>query len=242
MEKKVFSIRDLSVDDLLKSDIETVFFVENFGKYQDRFIPNLISREDYILCYNKCKEIVDEIKQDHEFENEKDLFAYLYILIANINDSALDSEIVFNNLQEKIKQNDYNEISRIQGLYNVLFNKPCACHGRAFTLNNLCSLLGIESVVVNGCAKNGKMHHSWNVVRLDGKWYETDLQWDLKRIWKKELPLKEFLKSHKDFKHDMFDTSIENKLEQFCRQSISDEEQEEIINKYLDKETIARKL
>ena len=41
----------------------------------------------------------------------------------------------------------------------------------------MCDLTGIESTVVVGTNESGDSH-AWNVVKVDGKWYNLDTTWD----------------------------------------------------------------
>lgn len=221
MDKKIRNINDLTDLDVINSDISNILFAENIEAKETQWEFFQVSREDYILCYSRCNEIKNEIKQNYHFKNEKELFAIIYMYAANMNTTVISDNDALKILQIYVKEENYEQISRIQGLYNMLFGGITTCHSRAFTLSNLCSLFNIESAIINGTHKENGVNHSWNVVKLDGQWYETDLQWDLESILKNDFPLKEFLKSHKDFKHDMYDTSMRSVLEKSCDKSIS---------------------
>ena len=55
------------------------------------------------------------------------------------------------------------------------------CDGYSLAYQYLLTQCGIDAVVVNGMAgsdKNSLGGHAWNVVNLDGKWYEVDTTWD----------------------------------------------------------------
>lgn len=232
MDKRIRNIKDLTDFDVINSNISNILFAENIGDKEPQWIFLPVSREDYILCYSRCNEIVNEIKQNYHFKNEKELFAIIYMYVANMNDTVISDNDALNNLQSYVKGKNYEQISRIQGFYNMLYGGITTCHSRAFMLSNLCSLFNIDAAIINGTHKGNGVNHSWNVVKLDGQWYETDLQWDLKSILKDEFPLNEFLKSHKDFKHDMFYTSMRSELEKSCDKSISKIEQYFLFRNY----------
>ena len=57
--------------------------------------------------------------------------------------------------------------------YGALVNHKAVCDGFAKGFNMLMGELGIESERVF----SEEMKHAWNIVKLDGKWYELDVAW-----------------------------------------------------------------
>ncbi|MCM1329372.1 MAG: hypothetical protein NC253_08005 [Ruminococcus sp.] len=55
------------------------------------------------------------------------------------------------------------------------------CNGYAKSMQYLCDKAGIVSMVVTGENDKGESH-AWNVVDVDGKWYNLDCTWDDPRI------------------------------------------------------------
>ncbi len=63
--------------------------------------------------------------------------------------------------------------------------KKTACTGYAFLVREMASLAGIECVMVSGYGrtpnlflqKDSPPNHSWNAVKLNGKWYLCDATW-----------------------------------------------------------------
>ncbi|SFG73523.1 transglutaminase domain-containing protein [Oribacterium sp. WCC10] len=60
-----------------------------------------------------------------------------------------------------------------QNIISVLLNHRSVCNGYAKTFQYLSQLLGIPSVLVCGYADGGL--HAWNVVLMDGAWYQMDV-------------------------------------------------------------------
>jgi hypothetical protein len=64
------------------------------------------------------------------------------------------------------------------------FRRKAVCDGYAYAFQYLLSKAGIQSAVVVGKADFGgedpldEVYHAWNIVKLDGQWYETDCCWD----------------------------------------------------------------
>lgn len=60
--------------------------------------------------------------------------------------------------------------------YDALIGKSAVCQGYAAAAYRMFTDAGIESVIVSGTAGGGP--HVWNIVKVDGKWYNIDLTWD----------------------------------------------------------------
>ncbi|MCI7767600.1 MAG: hypothetical protein MSJ26_06420 [Oscillospiraceae bacterium] len=71
-----------------------------------------------------------------------------------------------------VKEEGFN-----QTIYGGFVKGEIQCEGYAKTMQYLCDLAGIESVVVVGSNESNDSH-AWNVVKVDGEWYNLDCTWD----------------------------------------------------------------
>lgn len=71
-----------------------------------------------------------------------------------------------------VKEQGFN-----QTIYGGFVSGEIQCEGYAKTMQYLCDLSGIESMIVVGTNESGDSH-AWNVVKVDGKWYNLDTTWD----------------------------------------------------------------
>ena len=60
--------------------------------------------------------------------------------------------------------------------YGAIVEGKSVCEGYAEAYQYLLQKVGIQSYIVTGTSKD--MGHEWNLVRLDGKYYYTDVTWD----------------------------------------------------------------
>ena len=60
--------------------------------------------------------------------------------------------------------------------YGALVEGRAVCEGYARAMAYLCRKAGINCEIISGTAKN--VSHMWNMVEVDGKWYNIDLTWD----------------------------------------------------------------
>jgi hypothetical protein len=71
-------------------------------------------------------------------------------------------------------------------IYGALIGGKVDCTGYSRTFQYIMCLMGAESVIFEGYA--GEMPHAWNAVKLDGEWYQTDINVDGVLFRKDDLP------------------------------------------------------
>ena len=71
-----------------------------------------------------------------------------------------------------VKESGFN-----QTIYGGFVKGTIQCEGYAKTMQYLCDMSGIESMVVVG-SNEANDTHAWNVIKVDGDWYNIDCTWD----------------------------------------------------------------
>lgn len=73
----------------------------------------------------------------------------------------------------------YNLHYKGTSLYDAVRDHQAVCHGYAETTAYLLRKLGLEVIIATGEADNGatRENHAWNIVRVDGKYYQLDSTW-----------------------------------------------------------------
>ncbi len=183
--------------------------------------------------YEKVRSEIDKIISQIEFPEANDphrgkkIFAQVYKILGqkiDYDDNAISEE----------EKNNEKLQTTCRNLLGGLLENKCVCAGYSDILRNVLSCTGIYSEYVgalpdfeNGVPMNLKdpKGHAWNLVRLDGQKYWTDLTWDADNIKAGRYPLPYCLKSTEDFKHSSFKQRLEDAIKDPCTQSISDEEQ-----------------
>lgn len=63
--------------------------------------------------------------------------------------------------------------------YGALFSGRAVCEGYARATKILCELAGLECYYVVGYCDNDPVNggHAWNLVKIDGEWYQLDVTW-----------------------------------------------------------------
>ncbi|MGN0693178.1 MAG: transglutaminase domain-containing protein [Oscillospiraceae bacterium] len=62
-------------------------------------------------------------------------------------------------------------------IYSALCKGYAQCEGYAFSFKYLCGLAGIDCITATGTNAGGETH-AWNLVSLNGIWYNVDCTWD----------------------------------------------------------------
>ncbi len=105
-----------------------------------------------------------------------------------------------------IKNASYDQTLAKHSAYNALIDKSAVCDGYSLAAYRLFTEAGLSSRIITGTANGGA--HSWNIVKVNGKWYNIDLTWDdpITNTGKPVLRYDYFLKNSKDFSDHVRDS------------------------------------
>lgn len=160
-------------------------------------------------------------------DREKKIFAYVYVVLANMIEYDEQASKAMD-MNGYYRERAYDDIERAKGL-NGLVTGKALCSGYSNILMNILFEFGIETRYISASGKEGM--HAWNQVCLDGVWYNCDLTNDSDFILC-GLKAPYFLKSHAEFgegethKYTQYSSTCGAK---FCKESVSDEKQELLI-------------
>lgn len=62
-------------------------------------------------------------------------------------------------------------------IYGLLIKHESVCNGYAKTFKYLMDILNIPCTVITGVCNDGELH-AWNIIELDGEYYQIDVTWD----------------------------------------------------------------
>lgn len=110
-------------------------------------------------------------------ESDLDKFTTVYLRLAN--SIIYDVPATEYNSRRDCLYN-WKVTNTCRNLINGLKDGKCVCAGYADILRNALDLVGIEARKNGGRVhySDPKSGHAWNQVKIDGKWYYTDLTWD----------------------------------------------------------------
>ena len=132
------------------------------------------SLDAYLL---EMKTIADELRTDDDYESVKNAHDYL-IKRVEYDDSTLGE--------------NYTDVEGFR-------DGKMVCQGYSMATFVLLSYMGIPVRIVRGEAgtENDMGRHAWNIVQVDGKWYNLDTTWD--DAGGNDISYAYFLKSNEDF-------------------------------------------
>ncbi len=155
-----------------------------FGISSIAQIGAVIGKDNTHIEYNPVKnkstfsteKLAFAITKDSRTDTDKVRAIYRWIT-SNI---SYDNEL---RLSSKLQKEIYTSEENV--LRKVLERKMALCGGYAFLFKSLCENVGISAEVIHGFTKDysGKIrkakqpNHTWNAVKLNGKWQLLDITW-----------------------------------------------------------------
>jgi transglutaminase/protease-like cytokinesis protein 3 len=114
-----------------------------------------------------------------------------------------------------IKRVSYDQTYSKYTAYDALIKKTAVCEGYTAAAYRMFTDAGIQCRIITGIADGGA--HSWNIVKVDGKWYNIDLTWDdpITNTGEQILIYNYFLKNQKAFGDHIRDNKFNT--EQFLK-------------------------
>lgn len=93
----------------------------------------------------------------------------------------------------------YDQTLTKYSAYNAFIDRSAVCLGYAAAAYRMFTEAGLKSGIIAGMA--GGEEHVWNIVKVDGKWYNIDLTWDDPILDNGESMISYdfFLKNNEDF-------------------------------------------
>ena len=123
---------------------------------------NKITNDIYTIDeYKKILHKFDEILNQLSIQDKIDGFYKIFDYISNnvsYDEDGVEHTLIIN-----------------QNLIGPVFNGKSVCEGYSKFLQQMLSLIDVESIVVQGGGRKEEGGHVWNQVLIDGKWYNADV-------------------------------------------------------------------
>lgn len=118
--------------------------------------------------YDAAKAVLNEVLKEGMSDLEKETAIYNW-LVCNVN---------YDGTYQDVMEETSGESSTP---YGGLVNRTAICLGYVTTFQLLMDLAEVECIPVAGASYASQEDHGWNMVRIDGNWYCTDVTWDANR-------------------------------------------------------------
>lgn len=145
--------------------------------------PELYYVSGYKYSFYKASQIIFEVKPNYLSGYDDTLFwTGVEDALSVVDDSMSELEKAIA-LHEYIVVNcEYDYANYLAGTlprevysaYGVLANHKAVCQGYALAYKLLLNRVGIECCMVT----SDEMNHAWNLIKLDGQYYQVDTTWD----------------------------------------------------------------
>jgi len=171
-----------------KNRLATTLFVLflHFSGFSQNAVDDLIST--YPVKFNSYQELADRIEKDFSTDEDKARAAFAWIAMnVAYNTKAIGTtpRIQFSYRSEEELQAKKKQFRK--DLANkTLKSRKALCEGYATLYQEACHLMNIECEIIPGTAKrfvseignkNLPSNHSWNAVKINGKWQLVDITW-----------------------------------------------------------------
>lgn len=136
------------------------FYSDSNGNVVSAELPLALSREEYDAQYAVCQGVAETLAKKAEgmSEYEKELLAYNY-LTANCFYSF--------------------DAPNASTAYGALGQREAKCDGISLAMKWICEEMGISCMVMAGNNAVSPIGHAWNVVCIDGTYYDLDVTNDV---------------------------------------------------------------
>lgn len=132
---------------------------------------SVIYEEDKETAKKKQKEAAEQINFIAKELLEEKMTDTDKVLAIN---SYLCNNIKYDSQTAEASLTGTDAYSDSASVYGALVNHKGICTAYAGTFQLLAKAMGLESIVVTGTL-NGNQNHTWNKVKIDGKWYVVDV-------------------------------------------------------------------
>ncbi len=149
---------------------------------------------DYVAKNYKAKRLYDlnniTYNLTKDFDTEVEKFRAIFVWIAH--NISNDYKLYAKNSRKRkrfkddsIKLEEWNSKFKKIIFKKLLRKKRTICTGYAYLLKEMSDVIGVKAEIVHGFGKTAEVdvekledpNHSWNVVKLNGKWYLCDPTW-----------------------------------------------------------------
>ena len=123
----------------------------------NKITNDIYSVEEYINIFDRFQKILEQLEIKDTIDGIYKIFYYIANKVSYDEDGINTTKIINQNL-----------------IGPVLYNTG-VCEGYSKFLQQMLSLIGVHSIVVQGGGKKEEGGHVWNQVLLNNKWYNADV-------------------------------------------------------------------
>ncbi len=158
--------------EIADSEAELFYWDMNYlgYKHRDGMVSCYLPQYTYVIEKEGA-----EIPDQEKIQKMKDEFdAVVSYIVEGADESFSDLEKALYVHEELLNLTTYDDTLEYHDAYHTLVEGRGVCQGYTLAYSYLLEKLGVLSVP----ASSETLNHIWNVVCVDGKWYNVDATWD----------------------------------------------------------------
>ena len=167
--------------DIVFCRVHDVYMIDAFGLYSYSAIQTSNGTNDvYQLSYTYIENSTpDEVRDMRREIKDRANDVVQQLNVSGKSDYEIISAID-QYLCDHVYYPDEPYIDHDHTPYGTLVSGRAVCEGYARTCKILCELCGLDCYYVVGYCDNDPVNggHAWNLVKVDGKWYQLDITWN----------------------------------------------------------------
>jgi hypothetical protein len=168
------SLLSIEQAELLRDElnIDKVYILDLDGVFHIKADNNMYEIDKYILLRSKINEYINQVS------NEKTQIEQVLKLYKLICQTINYDECVASNVE------GYNQlhVDKASNLENGLIERQCSDSGFAEIFKNVLLCMSYDANIICGDVRGKDGTFSWNQVKIDGYWYNTDIAMDSRTI------------------------------------------------------------
>jgi len=152
----------LSKEDMYLYEIMSKMYgIESSRKLEleklNKITNDIYTIDEYKKILHKFDEIINQLSIQYKIDGFYKIFDYISNNVS-YDEDGVEHTLIIN-----------------QNLIGPVFNGKSVCEGYSKFLQQMLSLIDVESIVVQGGGRKEEGGHVWNQVLIDGKWYNADV-------------------------------------------------------------------
>jgi uncharacterized protein YjdB len=133
-----------------------------------------------------------------DYNQEQAVNSTVQSVLSSLNVYGKDDYTKTKAVHDYIVQNiNYDYSLQKYSAYNAIVEKDVVCQGFASLTYKMLKDLGVGVRFISGMGNGGK--HAWNIVKINGQWYNVDNTWDENGTSGSNISYEFFLKNNSDF-------------------------------------------
>lgn len=167
------------IEEFVVESISEAFELDKKDTSSDGDYMRYIHKASHVnmIGYGRKYKVIYEMQYLETKEQTEETHKMVKKVLRKMNIEKLsDYEIIKKVHDYVINHTKYDMSTTLNSPYYAMVKGSSACQGYAVLIYKMLTEAGVPCKVVTGTAQGGL--HAWNIVKLDGKWYNLDATWD----------------------------------------------------------------